>query len=98
LFSGDLSGMLEESDQVLEAAQRMGDWLLVYLAYGFRSWAQGRMGKHEQAMQSMARAQAARSRVGGHLMDQDKFEQARAQFEASGLEGERETVERYLAH
>jgi tetratricopeptide (TPR) repeat protein/transcriptional regulator with XRE-family HTH domain len=73
LYSGELSGMLEENDQVLESAQRMGDWLLAYRAYGFRSWAQARLGKHEQAMQSMERAQAAASRVGGHLMGQDIF-------------------------
>jgi tetratricopeptide (TPR) repeat protein len=73
LYSGELAGMLEENDQVLEVAQRMGDWLLVYRAYGFRSWAQTRLGTHEEAMHSMERAQAAASRVGGHLMGQDIF-------------------------
>jgi tetratricopeptide (TPR) repeat protein len=73
LYSGDLTRMLEENDQVLQAAQQIGDWLLVYRAYGFRSWAQARLGKHEEAMQSMERAQAAASRVGGHLMGQDIF-------------------------
>jgi hypothetical protein len=67
LYSGELSGMLEENDQVMEAAQRMGDWLLAYRGYSFRSWAQARLGTHEQALQSMERAQAAASRVGGHI-------------------------------
>jgi tetratricopeptide (TPR) repeat protein len=71
LYSGELSGMLEENDQVLEAAQRMGDWLLAYRAYGFRSWAHARLGKHEEAMHSMERVQAAASRVGGHILGQD---------------------------
>jgi tetratricopeptide (TPR) repeat protein len=72
--------MLGENDQVVEAAQRIGDWLLVYRAYGFRSWAQGRLGRHEEAMHSLARAQAAASRVGGHLMGQDILEAVSAEL------------------
>jgi tetratricopeptide (TPR) repeat protein/transcriptional regulator with XRE-family HTH domain len=71
LYCGDLARMLEENDQVLEAAQRMDDRLLLYRAYGFRGWAQARLGKHEEAMQSMERAQAAASQVGGHILGQD---------------------------
>jgi tetratricopeptide (TPR) repeat protein len=73
LYGGDLAQMLKENDQVLQVAERSHDWLLVYRAYGFRSWAQARLGKHREGMQSMERAQAAASRLGGHLMGQDIF-------------------------
>jgi tetratricopeptide (TPR) repeat protein len=63
--------MLEESDQVAEEAQQLGNWLLVYWAYGFRAWAQGVLGKHEEAMESMARVQAASQRLGERIMGQD---------------------------
>ncbi len=80
LYGGDLSHMLEENNRVVQEAERMGDWLLVYRAYGLRSWAQGRLGQHEAALQSMARAQAAGSRLGEHKMGQDIIEAVNAEL------------------
>jgi tetratricopeptide (TPR) repeat protein len=85
LYSDDLARMLEENDQVVRAAERLGDMLLLYRAYGFRSWAQGRLGKHEAAMQSLERAQGAASRAGGQLMGRDILDAlAAAQLLAAG--------------
>jgi hypothetical protein len=75
-----ISHMLEVNDQVAQEAQQIGDWLLVYRAYGLQSWAQGRLGKHEEALQSMARAQAAGSHLGEHRMCQDIFEAVTAEL------------------
>jgi tetratricopeptide (TPR) repeat protein len=73
LYTGDLARMLQENDQVVAAAQRMRDMLLLYRAHGFRSWAQARLGQHEEAVQSMEHAEAAAEGAGGHLMGEDIF-------------------------
>ena len=79
LFSGDYHQMLEENDQIVKEAQQLQDWLLVYWGYGFRSWAEGRLGRHEEAMESMARSQTASQRLGGQIMGQDILEAVTAQ-------------------
>jgi tetratricopeptide (TPR) repeat protein/transcriptional regulator with XRE-family HTH domain len=93
LFGGDLSHMLEENDRVIEEAQQLGDWLLVYWGYSFRARAQGLLGKHEEGLQSVARAQDASQRLGEHIMGQDLLEAVTA---ALLLEAGR--VEEALAH
>ena len=80
LFSGDYLQMLEENDQVVKEAQQLQDWLLVYWGYGFRSWAEGRLGRHEEAMESMTRAQTASQRLGGQIMGQDILEAVTAEL------------------
>jgi len=80
LFGYDPSGMLEENDQVVKEAQQLGDWLLMYWGYGFRSWAQGLLGKHEEAMESMARSQVASQRLGERIMGQDILEAVTAEL------------------
>ncbi len=51
----------------------MGEWLIVYLGYGLRAWAESRLGKHEEGMQSMEHAQSAGQRLGEQLAFQDTF-------------------------
>jgi tetratricopeptide (TPR) repeat protein len=80
MYSYDLSRMLEENNQVVQEAQQIGNWLLVYWAYGFRSRTQGLSGQYEEAMQSMVRAQAASQRLGGHIMGQDILEAVTAEL------------------
>ena len=73
LHGGDPTQMLSESRQAVEGAQRVGDWVFVYIGYGFCGWALSRLGKHEEGMQSMERAQAASQKLGGQLLFQDTF-------------------------
>jgi transcriptional regulator with XRE-family HTH domain/tetratricopeptide (TPR) repeat protein len=80
LFGGDPLRVLSESCQVVEGAELLDEWLLVYLGYGFRGWAESRLGKHEEALQSMAHSQAASQRLGGHVMLQDVFAAAIAEL------------------
>jgi tetratricopeptide (TPR) repeat protein len=80
LFSGDYLKMLEENDQIVKEAQQLQDWLLVYWGYGFRSWAEGRLEKLEEAMESMARSQTASQRLGGQIMGQDLLEAVTAEL------------------
>ncbi|MBO0790679.1 MAG: tetratricopeptide repeat protein, partial [Ktedonobacteraceae bacterium] len=80
LYSNDLFHMLEESDWVVQEAEKIGDWLLVYWAYGLRSWAQSRLGEHEAALQSMTRVREVASRSGGHMICQDILEAANAEL------------------
>jgi predicted ATPase len=56
LHGGDYLQMLSESRQAAEGGQRVGDWVLVYMGYGYGAWAESRLGKHEEGMQSMERA------------------------------------------
>ncbi|MBE3560315.1 MAG: AAA family ATPase [Ktedonobacteraceae bacterium] len=75
LMSGDdCSQALEANEQVVREAERIGDWLLVYWACAFRAWAEGRLGKHEEALQSLAHARTAGNRLGEHIMGQDLLE------------------------
>ncbi|MBO0790680.1 MAG: AAA family ATPase [Ktedonobacteraceae bacterium] len=80
LFSGDCSYMLKESEQIVQEAGRIGDWLLVYWAYGFRSWTQSHLGQYDDALQSMARAREAGNHLGEHLMGQDILEAVTAEI------------------
>ena len=73
LHSGDYLQMLSESRQAVEGAQRVGDWVFVYIGYGFCGWAESRLGKSEEGMQSMERAQAASQKLGGQMLFQDTF-------------------------
>ena len=66
--------MLEENDRVIEEAQHLGDWLLMYWGYSFRARAQGLLGKHEEGLQSIAYAQDASQRLGERIMGQDLLE------------------------
>ena len=67
LHSGDFSQMLSESRQAVEGAEQLGEWLIVYLGYGLCAWAEGRLGKYEEGMQSMENARSTGNRLGGQL-------------------------------
>lgn len=73
LHGGDYLQVLSESRQAAEGGQQVGDWILVYFGYGFCAWAENRLGKHEEGMQSMERAQAARQQLGGQMLFQSTF-------------------------
>lgn len=73
LHGGDYLQMLSESRQAVEEAQRVGDWVIVYMGYGYGAWAESRLGKHQEGMQTIARAQAARQKLGGQMLFQDIF-------------------------
>ena len=83
LHGGDSSQVLSESRQAVEGAQQLGEWFIVYLGYGFRAWAQSRLGKPEEGMQSMEHAQSAGSRLGEQLMFQDTFAAVTAELRLS---------------
>lgn len=78
-MGGDLPRQLEESGQVVEIAQQSGDWVFVYLGYGFRGWAESRMGQHEDAIKSMAQSQAIESQLGERLLLRDWLAAAHAE-------------------
>jgi tetratricopeptide (TPR) repeat protein len=80
LYGGDPSRMLSENEQIAEEAQQLDNWLLAYWAYGFRAWAQARLGKYEEAMESLAGAQAASQRLGERIMGQDLLEAVTAEL------------------
>jgi hypothetical protein len=73
LHGGDYLQMLSESRQAVEGAKRVGDWVIACTGYGYRAWAESRLGKHKEGMQSIARAQAARQKLGGQMLFQDIF-------------------------
>jgi tetratricopeptide (TPR) repeat protein len=78
-MGGDLPHMLEESALVVEMAQQASDWVFPYLGYGLHGWAESRMGKHEEALQSMARSQAFGKQLGERLLLRDWFAAAHAE-------------------
>jgi tetratricopeptide (TPR) repeat protein len=96
-MGGDLSRMVEESGLVVELAQQSGDWVLLYLGYGWRGWAESRLGQSEAALESMARSQDLGRQHGERLLLTDwlaaahaevllaagRVEAARAQAEAA---------------
>ncbi len=76
---GDLSRMLEESNLVVELAEQSGGRVFAYLGYGFRGWAESRMGRHEDAIESMERSQALGRQLGGQLLLKDWLAVAHAE-------------------
>ena len=73
LHGGDYLQMLSESRQAVEGAQRVGDWVIVYMGYGYCAWAESRLGKHKEGMQTLARAQVTGQKLGGQMLFQDIF-------------------------
>jgi hypothetical protein len=96
-MGGDSAHALEESSRVVDMAQQSGDWVLLYLGHGLRGWAQGRMGKHEEAIVSMVGSQDSGRQQGSRLLltdwlaaayaevllVADRVEEARAQAEGA---------------
>src|SRR5437588_12700168 len=73
LHGGYYLQVAAEGRQAVEGAQRVGDWVIVYMGYGYCAWAESRLGKHKEGMQSIARAQAASQKLGGQMLFQDTF-------------------------
>jgi len=67
-IGGDYASMLEESRLAVEVARQSGDIVNAYLGYGFKGWAESRVGRHEEAIQSMLRSQAIGSQLGEQLV------------------------------
>jgi len=80
LFGGDYLQTLEESSRVVEGAELLSDGIYLYLGYGLRGWAESRLGRHEEAIQSMARSQAVSQRLGERHLFQDIFAAATAEL------------------
>lgn len=78
-MGADLPRMLEESNLVVELAEQTGDRVFAYLGYGFRGWAESRMGRHEDAIESMERSQALGRQLGGQLLLKDWLAVAHAE-------------------
>ncbi len=55
------------------------DRVFAYLGYGFQGWAESRMGRHEDAIESMERSQALGSQLGGQLLLKDWLAGAHAE-------------------
>jgi len=84
LYSGSYLQMVAENIQIMEEGQKLQNWLLVYWGSIFESWAQVRLGKLQEAMQSMERVQDAGQRLGGQIMSQDLFAAVRAELLLAG--------------
>ena len=57
----------------MEGAERVGESAFAYIGYGLCGWALSRLGKHEEGMQHMERAQAIRQQLGGQMLLQNLF-------------------------
>jgi hypothetical protein len=84
MFGGQYHQMLEESSRAVEGAHQLSGWVYLYLGYGLRGWAESRLGRHKEAMQSMARSQAAGERLGERYLFQDIFAAAGAELAPAG--------------
>jgi tetratricopeptide (TPR) repeat protein/transcriptional regulator with XRE-family HTH domain len=73
LLGGDPSQALSEGRQAVEGAQRVGEPVFAYMGYGLSGWALSRLGKHEEGLQNMERAQALRQQLGGWMLFQNNF-------------------------
>jgi tetratricopeptide (TPR) repeat protein len=78
-IGGDLPHLLEEIALVVDLARQSGDRVLLYLGYGWRGWAESRLGQHEEATASMARSQAVGRQLGERLLLTDWLAAAHAE-------------------
>ncbi len=77
-FAGDVPHMRHEALAALEAAERSGERLYLYLALAFRGWVESCQGDHAAAWASIDRAQAIYDSLGGQLLFADGFAAIRA--------------------
>ncbi|HEY6408665.1 MAG TPA: AAA family ATPase, partial [Ktedonobacteraceae bacterium] len=80
LMGGEIGRMLEESRTTVEVAEQSGNRFIAYLGYGFRGWAESRLGRHEAARRSMAHSQAVGESMGGKLLLGDWLAAANAEI------------------
>ena len=74
VFSGAPERAMELLRAAAEDAEKAGDRVYAYLAYGFGGWAASRMGDHEAAAQGMARSRAISEELGRRLVFADWFD------------------------
>ena len=80
LFGKDLSHGLEHARAIIDNAEKSGDWLHLYMAFGFQAWALMLDGHCTDAASSMDRSMGIASKMGGQLVFSDWFTAARAEM------------------
>ena len=98
LQGGELARVIEESRAVVKVATQSRDWMYVYMAHGFRAWAESRLGNHPAAVESMTQARTIGQELGQRLFFTDWFAAADAEiaFNAKRLEEALTLVEKSL--
>ncbi|MFO0589446.1 MAG: protein kinase [Polyangiaceae bacterium] len=90
VFGGAPDAAAEMLQLAAEEAERAGDRVYAYLAYGFGAWASSRAGDHEEARSRMARSRAIRDELGRRLVFADWMDAFA--IEAEGNAGRHEDV------
>ncbi len=71
MMGGAILPMLEASRAALQIAVPSGITIASYMAWSARAWAESRLGQHQAALDSMARAESAAQIPGSHLFLDD---------------------------
>lgn len=77
---GDYPAMLEHADAALEAARRLNDHLLIFLAHNVAAWAYTRLGELSAAETNFRKGQELAAQMGGQLFFADLFQTAFAEL------------------
>jgi class 3 adenylate cyclase/tetratricopeptide (TPR) repeat protein len=77
LMNERMLDLVDAAQDAIEASERAGERVVLYVGFGFRSWAESRLGKSEAAFQSMRRSQEIAAGL-GRLLLADWFSVARA--------------------
>ena len=80
LQGGELDRVVEESRAVVNVATQSQDQMYVYMAHGFRAWAESRLGNQTAAVESMDRAKTIGKELGQRLFFTDWFAAADAEI------------------
>jgi class 3 adenylate cyclase/tetratricopeptide (TPR) repeat protein len=60
--------LVDAAQDAIEASERAGERIVLYVGYGFRSWAEARLGKPGAALRSMRRSQEIAAGLGQLLL------------------------------
>lgn len=80
IASGDAARQLEASNAVVEVSEGAGEKLWTALGYSFQGWAHSRLGDHEAAQSSTAKAKVIISGLGGRVVAADWLAAAEAEI------------------
>ena len=80
IASGDAARMLAASDAVVAVSEDAGEQLWTSLGYGFKAWAESRLGDHAAAAASMAKGKAIIAGLGGQVVAADWLAAAEAEM------------------
>ena len=80
LQGGELDRVIKESRSVVNVATQSQDLMYVYMAHGFRAWAESRLGNHAAAVNSMTEAREIGKKLGQRLFFTDWFAAADAEI------------------